>query len=95
MSFSRPEYYEFQSIAKFYGREPLGFQTLPLRARAENEFVEEGSDITIRETPHIPFMSNGIPEDPAPVIIDVVTLDYLPKYLELAKLEFNELEGKL
>ena len=39
-------------------------------------------------------MSNGIPEDPSPVLIDIVTLDYLPTYLKLKKDEFNRLPGK-
>lgn len=48
----------------------------------------------IRRVQHIPFVSNGIPEDPAPVIIDIVTLDYLPTYLGLVKKEFETLPGR-
>lgn len=71
------------------------FSALRKLLEPEIEVEEEISkEMPIKKAQYIPFMSNGIPEDPSPVLIDIVTLDYLPNYLNLINDEFNKLPGK-
>lgn len=60
----------------------------------ERNIKEQREEFPIKRIQHVPFLSNGIPEDPASIIIDVVTLDYFPNYIELIKKEFEKLPGR-
>jgi len=49
-------------------------------------------DIIINEIDYVTYLSSGIPEEQVPVFVDVMTLNYFPKYLELVEKEFKERE---
>ncbi len=41
--------------------------------------------IWVKKTDHIKYVSGGIPSNPTPTVIEVMTLDYFPTYLENLK----------
>jgi len=47
-------------------------------------------DIKISEIQFVRYLSNGLSEDYTPVLIDVMTLTYLPIYLEALQIELEE-----
>lgn len=54
--------------------------------------VEE--EMKIEKIDCISFVSNGFPEDPTPVLIDVVSIDYFSEYIQNVKEEYEKLPGR-
>ena len=46
----------------------------------EYKYSDEEEDLI--EIPYVTYLSNGLPFDPTPTLIDVVTLEEFPNYLD-------------
>jgi hypothetical protein len=50
--------------------------------------------LQVSQIDHVCYLSGGIPEDATPTYIDVMTLDYFPKYLADVEAETKRLAAK-